>query len=117
MLYEPHKDYQAVLSSGTFHYAPPETRRDLFERYKKHVRKGGLFACTVIVQKPFIEPAPDAENGVSLFRSGEISLYLWDWEILWSVEEVKECQSSGMLHRHAFNRIIARKTAAFGEAE
>ncbi|MBI5265935.1 MAG: class I SAM-dependent methyltransferase [candidate division Zixibacteria bacterium] len=107
--YRPDSDYHAILSSGALHYAPPETRSRLFEQYKAHVLTGGLFACTVIVQKPFIPPAPDAEQGVELFRSGEISMYLWDWEILWFAEEVKDCRSSGVLHKHAFNRIIARK--------
>ncbi len=107
--YRPDNDYHAIVSSGALHYVPPESRRSLFEDYKRRVLKGGLIACTVIVEKPFVPPAPDAEQGVSLFRSGEVLSYLWDWEILWFVEEIKDCQSSGVPHKHAFDRAIARK--------
>ena len=102
-------DYHAIVSSAALHCAPPEIRSSLFEEYKGRILGGGLFACTVIVEKPFVPAAPDAERGVSLLRSGEILGYLWDWEILWFVEEVKDCRSSGVPHKHVFDRVIARK--------
>ena len=34
--------------------------------------------------------------------------YYWDWEILFSVEEVFDDMSGGVPHKHAVNRIIAR---------
>lgn len=108
--YQPEFQYHAVVSSGAFHYVPSRDRCEVFECYKAAVPRGGLFALTVIVHKPFIPPAPDAEKDSTLFRSGEVATYFWDWEILWFIEEIKECRSSGVPHEHAFNRIIARKT-------
>lgn len=64
---------------------------------------------TVLVEKPFIDPAPDAEDSAYLFRSGELMSYYHDWEILFTAEEVFDCNTSGVAHRHAINRIIARR--------
>lgn len=35
--------------------------------------------------------------------------YYWDWEILYCTEEIFDCMSSGIPHKHAVNRIIARR--------
>jgi len=61
------------------------------------------------VEKPFIPRAPDAEATAYLYRSGELMSYYWDWEILYCVEEIFDCMSSGIPHKHAVNRIIARR--------
>lgn len=61
------------------------------------------------MRKPFIEKAPDAEETAHIYKSGELMGYYWDWEILHSIEEIFDCMSSGMPHKHAVNRIIARR--------
>jgi tellurite methyltransferase len=35
--------------------------------------------------------------------------YYWDWEILHCEEEIFDCTSSGVPHRHVVDRIIARR--------
>jgi tellurite methyltransferase len=35
--------------------------------------------------------------------------YYWEWEILYGTEEIFDCTSSGVPHKHAVNRIIARR--------
>lgn len=52
-----------------------------------------------------------ARNGysVSAFDLGEILTCYHDWEILFFEETVFDCNSSGIHHQHAVNRIVARK--------
>jgi tellurite methyltransferase len=61
------------------------------------------------VRKPFIPRAPDAEEIAFPYKSGELMSYYWDWEILYCTEEIFDCMSSGVPHKHAVNRIIARR--------
>ena len=101
--------YDVIFSTGTLHFLPPEIRNKCFENYKNHTYPNGVNAFTVFVNKPFIPRAPDADENVFMFRSGELMSYYWDWEILFCVEEIFNCMSSGIPHKHAVNRIIARR--------
>lgn len=105
----PVSHYDVIFSTGTMHYLPPDIRPARFDHFKNATVVGGLNALSVFVEKPFVEQAPDAEQCVYLFRSGELMSFYWDWEILFSVEEIFDCRSGGRPHRHACNRIIARK--------
>jgi len=101
--------YDVTFSTGTFHYLPQALRADRIGYFKARTTDGGIHAISVLVQKPFIKAAPDAEPGVVLFKSGELLSYYWDWEILHSYEGIFDCMSSGIPHRHAVNRIVARR--------
>jgi len=103
------KKYDIIISTGVLHYLPPEQRFETFQNYKKFTNKRGINAFSVFVKKPFIEKAPDADPNAYFFKSGEIMTYYWDWEILYCTEEIFNCNSSNIPHRHAVNRIIARK--------
>ncbi len=107
--YELEDTYDVIFSTGTLHYLPPEVRDQRFQNYKDRTSPGGINALSVFVEKPFIPRAPDAEPTAYLYRSGELMRYYWDWEILYSVEEIFDCMSSGVPHKHAVNRIIARR--------
>lgn len=107
--YEFDRSYDVIFSTGTLHYLPPEIRLKCFRNYKDHTTPGGLNAFSVFVEKPFIARAPDAEPSAYLYKSGELMGYYWDWEILYCTEEIFDCLSSGIPHRHATDRIIARK--------
>ncbi|MBC7092674.1 methyltransferase domain-containing protein [Candidatus Bipolaricaulota bacterium] len=101
--------YHVIFSTGTLHYLPKRVRTCRFQDYKEHTTPGGIHALTVFVEKPFIPRAPDAEENSHPYRSGELLGYYWDWEILYCTEEIFDCRSSGIPHRHAVNRVIARK--------
>ncbi|MDF1544824.1 MAG: methyltransferase domain-containing protein [bacterium] len=103
------QEYDLFFSSGTVHYIPEEIRQRSFDYFKSRTSPRGLHAITTLVQKPFIEQAPDFEEQVTLFSSGELMSYYRDWEILHTVETIFDCNSGGQPHRHAANRIIARK--------
>jgi tellurite methyltransferase len=95
--YELEDTYDVIFSTGTLHYLPPE------------MRSQRVNALSVFVEKPFIPRAPDAEVTAYPYKSGELMSYYWDWEIVYCVEEIFNCMSSGIPHQHAVNRIIARR--------
>ena len=101
--------YDVIFSTGTLQYLPPETRSKRFQNYKDCTSHNGINVLSVFVTKPFIPKAPDAEDTSYPYKSGELMHYYWDWEILFSVEEIFNCMSSGIPHKHAVNRIIARR--------
>ncbi len=100
-------DYDVIFSTGTLQYLPPEVRTERLQNYKDHTSPDGINVLSVFVRKPFIERAPDGETTAFPWKSGELMGYYWDWEILYSVEEIFDCMSSGVPHKHAVNRIIA----------
>ena len=102
-------NYDVIFSSGTLQYLPPEVRAERLQNYKDHTSSDGINVLSVFVSKPFIERAPDGEITAFPWKSGELMGYYWDWEILHSVEEIFDCMSSGVPHKHAVNRIIARR--------
>ena len=101
--------YDVIFSTGTLHYLSPKIRRQKFQNYKSHTSPNGINVMSVFVKKPFIPRAPDADENAFFFKSGELLGYYWDWEILFCTEEIFDCMSSGIPHKHAVNRIIARK--------
>jgi len=107
--YEIKNTFDVIFSTGTLHYLPPEKRNNRFQHIKDATATMGINAISVLVNKPFIPKASDAEESAWLFNSGELMSYYWDWEILYCVEEIFDCMSGGIPHKHAVNRIIAGK--------
>jgi len=101
--------YDVIFSTGTLQYLPSEVRAERLQNYKDHTSPDGINVLSVFVRKPFIARAPDAETTAFPYKSGELMGYYWDWEILDSVEEIFDCMSSGVPHKHAVNRIMARR--------
>jgi tellurite methyltransferase len=104
-----HEVYDVLFSTGTLHYLPDEIKAERFRNYKEMTSDRGLNVLSVFVQKPFIAQAPDHEAHTYPYRSGELMGYYWDWEIVFSIEEIFDCMSGGIPHKHAVNRIIARR--------
>ncbi len=109
IIYEPEDTYDVIFSTGALHYLPPEVRKIRFGHYRKSTSSGGINALSVFVRKPFIPHAPDAESTSHAWKSGELMGYYWDWEIIYSTEEIFDCMSSGIPHKHAVNRLITRR--------
>jgi tellurite methyltransferase len=101
--------FDILLSTGTVQYLRPDSRQAEFERMKRLTKPGGLHAISALLTKPFIPAAPDADATAVLFKSGELLGYYWDWEVLYSIEEIFDCTSGGTPQRHAVNRVIAKK--------
>lgn len=107
--YELTSFYHVIYSMGALQFLPPALRQRHFDKYKQATYPGGLNAHLVFVEKPFIKTAPDWEKDEFFYRSGELAGYYHDWEILYSEEQVFECTSADIPHRHAVCCIIARK--------
>jgi tellurite methyltransferase len=107
--WRPEESYDVIFSTGTLQYLPPEVREARFQAYKQATSPEGLNVMSVFVRKPFVPTAPDAEATAYPYRSGELMGYYWDWEIVYCTEEIFDCNSSGIPHKHAVNRIIARR--------
>ena len=112
LTYEIDDEYDVIFSTGTLHYLPPDIRDARFAHFKAVTRPNGVNVHSVFVAKPFIPESPDAEPTAHSFKSGELLTYYWDWKILHCAENIFDCNSSGVPHRHACNRIIARKCDA-----
>jgi tellurite methyltransferase len=108
-----HETYDVIFSTGALHYLPPEMRHQRFKDFKVCTSPDGIHAFSVFVEKPFISRAPDAEDTAYMFASGELMSYYWDWEILYCNEEIFDCMSSGVPHKHAVNRIIAKRYQSY----
>jgi tellurite methyltransferase len=101
--------FDVIFSIAALHYILPQLRKEILDNYKDFTNEGGLGVHSVFVKKPFVPRAPDAEDTAHLWNSGEIFGYYGDWQIEHCEEEIFDCNSSGIPHRHAANRIIARK--------
>ncbi len=108
--YELTSTYDVIFSTGTLQFLPVERRQRCFENYKACTSPEGTHVIAVLVDKPFLPPAPDADPGEKQpFRSGELLGYYWDWEIAYFIEEIFDCNSGGIPHKHCINRMIARR--------
>ena len=107
--YQLEDTYDVIFSTGALHYLPSGVRKTRFENYKQSTSSIGINAHSVFVRKPFIPRAPDAESTSHPWKSGELMSYYWDWEITYCTEEIFDCMSSGIPHKHAVNRLITRR--------
>lgn len=105
----PTSNFDIIFSSGTLQYLLPEKRQLFIESCQTKTNSNGLHVLHTFVKKPFISRAPDAEENENLWSSGELLAFYRDWHVENFIEVIKDCNSSGVLHRHAHNRLWARK--------
>lgn len=104
--------FDIIFSSGVFHYIPPHFRKECISYLKKHTSPGGIHAVNVFVEKPFLAPAPDLERTEAEnpgWYSGELFMLYHDWLFHKMEEEIFDCNSGGVSHRHCMNLLIAEK--------
>lgn len=112
--YRPDSEYDIVFSSGVLHFIRQTERKELFDSLKAHTADSGINALNVFVKKPFIEPAPDQtkeEEKGQLWHSGELFGYYHDWIFHTCSEEIFDCNSGGIPHKHCMDTLIAQKNA------
>lgn len=102
------QDFDVIYCSGALHYIRPELRPEIFANYKAHTAPNGLNAMNVFVQKPFIAPPPEKEISYD-WRTGELFTQYHDWQLEECAEIIFDCDSSGIPHKHAMDKLIARK--------
>jgi tellurite methyltransferase len=101
--------FDILFSVGVLHYVPEELRQELFDNYKAFTSDNGIHMFSVFVTKPFIAPAPDSETTAKKWISGELLSHYQDWLVEYSTEEIFDCMSSGVPHKHCTDRVLARK--------
>jgi tellurite methyltransferase len=101
--------YDVLFSSGALHYIKPDLRDEVMANYKANVNENGIVTFHVFVKKPFIAPPPEKEANSHHWKSGQLFMYFHDWFIEDCMEYVFDCNSSGVPHRHAANRLYARR--------
>ena len=110
--YRPDAEYDIVFSSGVLHFAQQAERKELCDSLKEHTADGGINALNVFVKKPFIGRAPDStkdEEERDPWYSGELFGYYHDWLFHTCKEEVFDCNSGGIPHKHCMDTLIAQK--------
>ena len=101
--------FDILYSSGVLHYIKEELRDEIMQNYKSHVNKDGIVAFHVFVNKPFIPRAADFQKWeFDWWKSGELFTYFHDWLIEDCNEYIFDCDSFGVPHKHAANRLYAR---------
>ena len=108
------KKFDIIFSTGVLQYIPPDQRRSTFVHYQEHTSMGGLNVHSIIVTKPFIPRATDADESASKWYSGELLKLYHEWKIEYIKEDIFDCMSGGVPHKHAVNRLIARKVNSQG---
>ena len=105
--------FDIIFCSGAFHYIPPNLRKEILENYQDHTSDGGLHALNVFVRKPFVKNPSDAEKEFRYkWVSGELFTYYADWLIMSCNEDVFDCMSGGIPHKHCMDTIYAMKQTA-----
>ena len=104
-------EHDLLYCSGALHHLPPDLRAAVLRNYKAWTAPGGVHAFNAFVEKPFIPTPPDYGADEYFYRSGELLAHYWDWEVLFFREEIFECRSGGVAHRHAMDTLIARRIA------
>lgn len=102
-------NFDILYSSGVLHYIKPHLREEIFNNYKQFTNPNGLHVLNVFVNKPFIAPAPEKEPTACKWISGELFMHYHDWLIQECTEVIFDCNSSGIPHQHAMDKIIAQK--------
>ena len=103
------RKYDILFSSGVLHYIKPEIKEEIFSNYKRFTEIGGINALHCIVDKPFINDVPRKESHSQHWMSGQLFMLYHDWYIVECSEYVFDCNSAGIPHKHAANRMYARK--------
>ena len=107
--FRPTRDYDIIFSSGVFHFIPPQLRIELLDSLQKHTREGGIHTLNVFVEKAFVKEGPGKDKDRYRWKSGELFTYYSDWLIHTMNEEIFDCNSGGIPHKHCMDSMIAEK--------
>ena len=112
--YCPDREYDIIFCSGVLHFISPTERKGLCGRLKQHTAENGINALNLFVNKPFIACPPDStsdekKNPWYWGCSGELFGYYYDWLFHCCREDIFDCESGGIPHKHCMDTLIAQK--------
>ncbi len=103
------KNYDLMLSFGVFHFISAEDWKSFISKAKAHTNVGGIHIIQMFTdnEPPTFDIAPYA---IGMAKDGELKDLYADWEILQFLSYTFEEEHEGVpRHKHASNKLIARK--------
>lgn len=108
--------YDVVIAHGVLHLLERDEWRELLARMRRQTAAGGWNVVAVFTDRLPVPPdlAPHVRG---LFHQGELrSMYAaWDVE-LWRSYVLEDEHPGGIRHRHAIDKIVARRPGQAGTA-
>lgn len=103
------QQYDLVMSFGVYHFVEKDVWKNFVLKAKENTSAGGIHIVQLFNDN--IAPSPDiAPFAVGMAKDGEIKELYEDWEILQFLSyEFEEKHPGVPLHKHASNKIVARK--------
>lgn len=102
-------EFDIIFCSGALHYIPQHLRKEILQNYQEHTSVGGLHAMNVFVRKPFLKSSSDEKANRYKWISGELFTYYSDWLIMSCYENIFDCMSGGVPHKHCMDTLYAKK--------
>lgn len=103
------KQYDLMLSFGVFHFVEKDLWKEFILKAKNNTNIGGIHIIQMFIDS--IPPTPDiAPFAIGMAQDGEIKELYEDWEIIQFLSYTFEEEHPGVpLHKHASNKIVAKK--------
>lgn len=107
--FEFQKKYDLMMSFGVFHFVAKEDWKVFIKEAQNNTNIGGIHIIQIFNDS--IAPTPDiAPYAVGMAKDGEIKELYEDWEIIQFLSYTFEEEHPGVpMHKHASNKIVARK--------
>ena len=103
------KKYDLILSFGVFHFMAKDEWRSFIREAQNNTNIGGIHIIQLFTDN--IAPTPDIEPyAIGMAKDGEIKEMYEDWEIIQFLSYTFDEEHPGVpLHKHASNKLVARK--------
>lgn len=105
------KKYDLILSFGVYHFVAKDVWENFIKEAQKNTNVGGIHIIQMFNDN--LPPTPDiAQFAIGMAKDGEIKELYKDWEIIQFLSYEFEDEHPGVpLHKHASNKLVARKIA------
>ena len=111
MNYEIETNFDIIFACGAMQYVPLKERARIFKMFQEQTNAGGLNVVNAIVEKSFVDPAPNWDENAFLYETAEIFKYYGaDWKFELMEENYFDCEVKNIpRHSHCMDQLIARK--------
>lgn len=103
--------FDIIFACGSLLYIPPKERARIFKMFQAQTNLGGLNVASAVVEKKFVEPAPNWDDNAYLYESAELFKYYGaNWKFNLMEEIYFDCVSETVpQHTHCMDQLIAQK--------
>ena len=109
--YQIETKFDIIFACGALQYIPKKERERIFKMFQTQTNKGGLNVVSAVVEKSFIDPAPDWDKNACLYETAELFKYYGkDWKLNLMEENYFDCSAENVpQHKHCIDQLIAQK--------